>query len=686
MAEYLSPGVYIEEIDSGPKPIEGVSTSTAGMVGMTVRGPIVGPPKLVTSFADYQRRYGGYLPDSFGDNRWLPYAVRAFFENGGKRVYIARVIGPGSATASVTPPTGIQTRLTKNLASGSDKAFLRTLRGVGMAANTSVTLKQIREGITTEHTVQIKNYNPNGEVTLNSNIPDGLNFDTRFTSVILDIPTGPFDPLMVLKAADPGAWGNDLQVQISHTSLTHAQVVSLGKTDPMLANFDSVELNTTNRFYVGAIIEFERRGSSTPPGAANDKIYARVTAIDGNRISIEPALADLDALKPREAGIPTTASTVEFGLTASYNGITESYPTLTLDENTPYYYKTSINNNSSLLVAEEVPPPPGPPPPPSPPETHPFRMPNGDDGLNVMFVGGADGNTPDDNAYIGADLGPGKRTGIQALTDIDQVSIVTVPGVTTQPVQDALISHCELLLDRFAILDPEYSNNESLDDIRDQRDRYDTKYAALYFPNLLALDPVSGLEIELPPSGHMAGIYARTDIERGVHKAPANVVVRGITGLDLIVNQAEQDILNPKNINVIRDFRASNRGLRVWGSRCLTSDASWKYIPVRRLFIFVEESLNEGLQWVVFEPNDEALWARVRQSISNFLIRVWRDGALMGVKQEEAFFVRCDRTTMTQDDIDNGRLIVQVGIAPVKPAEFVIVRIQQFTAEANTAA
>jgi hypothetical protein len=200
-------------------------------------------------------------------------------------------------------------------------------------------------------------------------------------------------------------------------------------------------------------------------------------------------------------------------------------------------------------------------------------------------------------------------------------------------------------------------------------------------------DPLVRAARMMPPSGHMIGIYARTDTERGVHKAPANEVVRGILGLETIINKREQDILNPSpvNINVIRDFRASGRAIRVWGARCITSDTAWKYINVRRLFIFLEESIDEGTQWVVFEPNDERLWARVRQSISNFLTRVWRDGALMGTQADEAFFVRCDRTTMTQDDIDNGRLIVLVGVAPVKPAEYVIIRISQYTAEASEA-
>ena len=183
----------------------------------------------------------------------------------------------------------------------------------------------------------------------------------------------------------------------------------------------------------------------------------------------------------------------------------------------------------------------------------------------------------------------------------------------------------------------------------------------------------------------MLGIYARTDIERGVHKAPANEVVRGIIGLQRLLNKSEHDILNPYpvNINVIRDFRNDSRGIRVYGGRVITSDPDWKYVNVRRLLIFIEASINRGLQWVVFEPNAEPLWARVRRSITNFLTLVWRNGALEGTKVEEAFFVKCDRTTMTQTDIDSGRLICVVGVAPVKPAEFVIVRIGLWTAHAD---
>jgi uncharacterized protein len=296
-----------------------------------------------------------------------------------------------------------------------------------------------------------------------------------------------------------------------------------------------------------------------------------------------------------------------------------------------------------------------------------------------------------DADYIGLDdPEPRLRTGLQTLRNIEEISIVAVPGRVSPALQAQVIAHCELMRYRFAVLDGHPPPDDSLTDIQIQRQQFDTKYAALYHPWLLIPDPYplavgTVPDYPIPPSGHTLGIYARTDIDRGVHKAPANEVVRGVIGLQRVLNKEQHDILNPYpvNINVIRDFRPNNRGIRVYGGRCITSDSDWKYVNVRRLLIFIEASIDRGLQWVVFEPNAEPLWARVRRSITNFLTLVWRNGALEGTKPEEAFFVKCDRTTMTQTDIDQGRLICLVGVAPVKPAEFVIVRIGLWTAHAD---
>lgn len=199
----------------------------------------------------------------------------------------------------------------------------------------------------------------------------------------------------------------------------------------------------------------------------------------------------------------------------------------------------------------------------------------------------------------------------------------------------------------------------------------------MYYPWVKLLDPNTGEKIAVPPSGHVAGIYARNDTERGVHKAPANEIVRGALETELTLTKGEQDVLNPMGVNCIRSF--TGRGLRVWGARTISSDPAWRYVNVRRLFNYVEKSIERGTQWVVFEPNDPDLWARVRRDVTAFLTGVWRDGALFGMTPQEAFFVKCDAETNPPDVRDRGQLVIEIGLAPVKPAEFVIFRLSQFS-------
>ncbi len=243
---------------------------------------------------------------------------------------------------------------------------------------------------------------------------------------------------------------------------------------------------------------------------------------------------------------------------------------------------------------------------------------------------------------------------------------------------ERLTAHCESHRFRFLIVD---SKPDEVDpgilDPRSGPETRDTQHAAFYYPWYWRLHPETAERIKIPPGGAVAGIYARNDIQRGVWKAPANEIVRGAIELEFDISKSQQDLLNPRGVNTLRRF--PGRGIRVWGARTLSSDPLWKYVQVRRLFSFLEASISRGTRWVVFEPNDEPLWARVRQSISQFLRTQWRAGALAGRKEDEAFFVRVDRTTMTQDDIDNGRLVVLVGASPVRPAEFVIFRLAQST-------
>jgi len=282
--------------------------------------------------------------------------------------------------------------------------------------------------------------------------------------------------------------------------------------------------------------------------------------------------------------------------------------------------------------------------------------------------------------YIGKDNGPGTRTGLKAFDDLDDINVVAAPGQTDPAIQDAVLSHCENARYRFALLDsPEVIEKGGVDKLVKPRD---SKYGAYYFPWLEVYDPYKG-NVFMPPSGYMAGVYARSDAERGVHKAPANEIVRGALGLKYGITKGEQDLLNPKGINCIRSF--PNRGIRVWGARTVSSDASWRYVNVRRLFNMVEQSIEIGTQWAVFEPNDHRLWKRVTRDITAFLLRLWRQGALFGKTPDEAFYVKCDEETNPPEVVDAGQLIVEVGMCPVKPAEFVVFRIGQMPAGGDVA-
>lgn len=595
MAEYLSPGVYVEEFESGALPMEGVSTSTAGFIGMAERGPVIGRPQLVTNFADYQRMYGSYLSEAkYGDYRFLPYAVEQFFLNGGSRAFIMRVV-PQGAKCSAT----------------SGSAVL------------------------------------------------------KFT------------------AANPGEWGDRLRVTI--TPASKAKTQALEAIDDR-----SVRVKSCDGFTAGDVVEFYDGRTLS---------HNRVkSAIDGVLSFEEPIGCDIvdTNLLPKKV-----IKTCEFNVSVRFEDAEETYLNVSLNESASSYIAARMQK--SELVTVEVGKVPAQPAAQAPAEKKddkkdekapaaapaakaagvmpPYKAVGGvGESLSLGFSGGSDGNIGGTKAsdYMGSDNGPGKRTGIQAFLENAQVSIMAVPGVTDSDVQLALVAHCENTKSRFAVLDIPL-DKKKVGDVLDHRNMFDTSYAALYHPWLEVFDPLARKSSYMPPSGAMAGIYARTDTERGVQKAPANEVVRGCTGLSCPYNEGEQDILNPQGVNLIRSF--TGRGIRVWGARTASSNPLWKYINVRRLFIFVEESLKANTNWVVFEPNSEALWGRVQRTIELFLSSMWRSGALAGTSPGEAFFVNIGRSTMTQDDIDNGRLICNIGIAPVKPAEFVIFRITQHTVE-----
>ncbi len=522
MPEYLHPGVYIEEIERGPRPIEGVPTSTAAILGEAERGSTT--PRLVTSYKDYQRWFG----DVFEPNKFLPYAASGFFENGGKRAFVARLVDDGAA--------------------GAQAAF-------------------------------------------------GVFF---------------------LRAAGPGLWGNRVKVKISEGTTKKADGTSVG-------------------------FRLQMAYWSRDPVPAFDPFVERTTL-------------------PRPSLI-------------------EDFDDLDTDESSPDYYgkrvpfidlekgETNQGPESSALgvLVRNAAVPPG---------TRPTN------GIQIL-AGGVNGPAALGVDDYKGDPVPGGR-GAQGLAALEldpyrDVALVYAPDVSTD-ISKAIVAHCERLRFRFAVIDCA-KGQSSTTGLKPRDDVTDSSYAAFYYPWIVTSDPRSGARKLVPPGGHVLGVYARSDTERGVFKAPANEIVRGALALEFDINDNMQDDLNPKGVNAVRSF--PGRGIRVWGARTITSNALWKYVSVRRLFIFLERSVYEGTQWVVFEPNDDRLWARVIDTIRLFLRAQWRLGALFGRTEQEAFFITCDRTTMSQDDILNGRLICEIGIAPVRPAEFVIFRIFQNTAEAQ---
>lgn len=614
MPEYLSPGVYVEEVSFRAKFIEGVSTSTAGIVGQTTFGPTSGRPEIITSFAEFRRRYGGWDDLAYADGtttrtNFTAHGVRAFFDNGGQRLYVARVFKPA-------------------------------------------------DGSTGQATLQL----PGAAGTAR------------------------------LQARYPGSWGNRLRVTVQ---------LMPRKSATNLIGQDTKGQPVLRGVYKGAVVQTS--------GTVFQDASSLPLPTDGSAtllfVDIENGVPVLrNAAGTLQTTLPLAAYLVEFQVQVFVGDqrIPEAvYPNVTVGPGAPNFIGTYLDPEepadpdamvsltglaATFGRADAV--------------TLLKYLLNSLTTATDLFTGpmegGDDGEVPVASDYEGLDddLNP---TGLFALGRIDDISIVMAPDAAVPTsvsgfdkytnhvaINNALISHCERLRYRFAVLDEPPSVTSGV--AQQFRSQFDSSYAALYYPWVKVVDPrpeKNGKLLTLPPSGFLSGIYARTDVRRGVWKAPANEVVTGAVDFEVHINQGVQDVLNPSGINCLRFFE--DGGYRVWGARTVSSDPEWKYVNVRRLFLFLERSIDRGTQWVVFEPNNELTWANVRHTIESFLLSVWKSGALMGTKPEEAYFVKCDRTTMSQNDLDNGRLVCLIGVAPAYPAEFVIFRIGQWTGDAKAA-
>ena len=563
--DYFAPGVYVEEVDRGSRPIEGVSLSVAGFIGFSedVRGDAeLFKPMMITNWSQYLESFAKEGSDGFTDfDAYLPFAVLGWFLNGGGRCWVTSI---GTKLPGTTAPSEEETA-TKLLNSGGKPTLSFNLKLPEAAEGEAPTLPASTGRIT----VIIEDYTPKP-------LPDDAPEDAE-----PPLNTGEFFKLTVQQGQET------LQIY-EHLSM-------------------DAEAETAVADYVVT--------------ALADSEYITVTDISvrGQALSRRPA-------------------------------------------------------NGSYEVA--------PPPYISPPTR-----------LNRDITGNRD-----------------EREGMQGIFEVDEVAMIAFPDLMkafevgllnldqVHGVMEMMLSLCENSFPgppyRMAVLDaPPVKPSKSRDAVLPERQKPQdvaqwlkdfnrrSMFGALYYPWIKVANPRNaGLPIYVPPCGHMMGIWSRTDQNRGVFKAPANDVPRGVLGLAYETNMREQELLNPLGINCIRNFASYNRGFLVWGARTLVdpTDIQWRYISVRRLMSYIEKSIEIGTQWVVFEPNDSDLWGRVTRVVSNFLERLWREGALFGASPAEAFFVKCDGSINTHETIMMGRLYIEVGVSPVRPAEFVIFRISQW--------
>jgi phage tail sheath protein FI len=664
MPEYLAPGVFVEEVSYRAKSIEGVSTTTTGFVGPTRFGPIDVEPELVTGLGEFERIYGDRQqlhytdpddPDqTYAQHNYVWHAVRAFFENGGKRLYVKRVFGGSpdeQAEASAHEFIGTRgqppTPATPRLAIRSRFPGLAGERRVRLTLDLgpNILAPAPPPAFAGSQPLSPPVSEPYVLRTLREHDVVWISQDTAASSPPGD-RTGTLYHVTGTEAVDGITWtftdadGHhplDFNVDSAHPEFSHEvrKVTVTVSVFPALAD----DPDGIPRVWAGLALD-PRHTSFGAFDSLTHQFHPRPENLAWRRsvplvIDVDPAEVALNGLEL--AGIVLAHGGADFEAAV-----------------------TTLNTT---------------------PEDRSF---------DLILRGGNDGPRPEPSAYEGDDRSPDDKTGLKSFEDLEEISIVAAPGAT-QGLEDptyrlhamtiigSLITHAQRMQYRIAVLDS--GDEEDLTQVQALRAAFDSKHAALYYPWVRVLDPVTQQEISLPPSGFVAGIFARNDSNRAVFKAPANEVVNLALGFERTLNKAQQEVLNPKGINCFRYFEG--RGNRLWGARTISSDPEWMYVNLRRYFAYLERSIDVGTQWAVFEPNGPALWANVRRTVSDFLFNEFTLGAYVGDKPETSYFVRCDRSTMTQNDLDNGRLVCQVGVAVVKPAEFVIFRVGQWTATAK---
>jgi uncharacterized protein len=649
MPEYLAPGVYLEEVSFRSRSIEGVSTTTTGFIGPAAYGPLNLEPEIVTSLDEFERTYGGGARLRFRNadgnyglemDNYLWHAVRAFFAQGGTRLYISRIFrsyqADDAAVADADKNDGRARAFLPETSAPTDPAngITITARFPGEASNVRVRFTlRLGQSVLTRR---------NGVSSVSSMTEHEVVFIGDITSPVSDLIVGSSPPV-----------GGDFYL---------ARRVEVGGTQTW---------------------EFVDEAGTPTPLSSLDPAAGTVVMPLSTIVTVYPMTGPTEVYE----GLSLDAEHERAGRRDSiFDTFEESPVNLAAARNLPIIVTAGDNVETGLdvmnilatakpgLLAQLV----------SPKSSDDERS------LDIILSGGNDGMRPTATEYEGEiDDDTNLKTGLQAFEDLEDISIVAAPGHTFDyertyradalTIMNLLIAHAQRMKYRIVIL--ESANDQSISQVRAMRAQINSKYAAFYYPWVRILDPITRKESHLPPSGFVAGIYARNDVNRAVFKAPANEVVTLALGFEKLLNKAQQEVLNPEGINCFRFFEG--RGYLLWGARMATDDTDFKYVNLRRYFAYLERSIDLGTQFAVFEPNGPELWANVRRTIESFLYNEWVNGGLLGDKPDKAFFVRCNRSTMTQNDLDNGRMICLIGIAPVRPAEFVIFRIGQITADAG---
>lgn len=640
MPEYLAPGVFVEEVSFRAKSIEGVSTTTTGFIGPARFGPLDIEPEIVTSLVEYERTFGDKQRLEFEDvgeiDNYLWHALRAFFEEGGSRAYVSRVFLPTDIT---------------DLLSGHARGFLGSSpsplsvlgRFPGAAGNARVSFTfKVGQSV----------------LALENGAPAVKSLVDRDVVWIRVLPGASGSPLVA----------DGFYLALRQTAPVNTWVFSSTGDDPATAEVALAQL-TPGDYEVRTVT-----------------VTITIEPLDGDTLPFVAGDLPLDPQHER-AGTPDSM----FAYFAEEPGSltrARTNPIMFLDTD-----RDAFNTGVEVLEAFFAADPNASVSPPLGLRASIMDLASDPNArtMDIVITDGDDGNRPTADRYIGeTNAVTDRKTGLMQFEDLEDISIVAAPGSTfgyegaygpqARTIIGALISHASRMRYRIAVIDS--GDDQSISEVRAMRAQLDSTYAALYYPWIRVLDPLSQREIYVPPSGFVAGIYARNDVNRAVYKAPANEVVNLALGFERFLNKSQQEVLNPEGINCFRFFEG--RGMRLWGARTISSDPEWKYVNLRRYFAYLEHSIDKGTQWAVFEPNGDALWANVRRTIQDFLLNEWQNGALLGDKPEKAYFVKCDRSTMSQNDLDNGRLVCLIGVAPLRPAEFVIFRIGQWTADAKS--